>query len=266
MLRLAGHLYAWEPSGAIMDYYERALYNHILGSQHPKTGMASYFLPLAAGTHKVYSTPFNSFWCCVGSGFESHAKYAQNIFYDAGNTLYVNLFIPSEANWNGFCLRMETSFPEEEEVRLTLLSDGKRRIALRKPSWSGKPVVKVNGRRVSVKDGDYLAVERNWKAGDRLCVTYPMSYHVEPAPQDPSVGVVMYGPLVMALPLGTEGFVAPQPVSDPARYNDYYTYDYHIPASIPAFAPLPESFDGLRPLFSIHEERYAVYWLLNGSD
>lgn len=266
MLRLARHLYQWEPSTSIMDYYERALYNHILGAQNPETGMASYFLPLAAGTHKVYSTPFNSFWCCVGSSFESNAKYAESIYFGGENTLYVNLFIPSELDWDGFRLRMETAFPSEEEVRFTILSGGKRKLALRKPGWSGKPVVRVNGRRVSVKAGDYLVLDRKWKAGDRVSVTYPMSYRVEPAPQDPSVGVVMYGPLVMALPLGTEGFVAPQPVSDPARYNDYYTYDYHIPASIPAFAPLPESFEGLRPLFSIHEERYAVYWLLNGND
>ncbi len=266
MLRLARHLFAWKPSASIMDYYERALYNHILGAQNPETGMASYFLPLAAGTHKVYSTPFDSFWCCVGSGFESNAKYAESIYFEGDNTLYVNLFIPSELDWNGFRVRMETAFPSEEEVRLTVLSAGKRRIAFRKPGWSGKPVVRVNGRTVSVKAGDYLVLDRKWKAGDQVSVTYPMSYHVEPAPQDPSVGVVMYGPLVMAQPLGTDEFVAPQPVSDPGQYNDYYTYDYHIPASIPAFAPLPESFGGLRPLFSIHEERYAVYWLLNGND
>ena len=262
MLRLAEHLFAWEPSAAVMDYYERALYNHILGAQNPRTGMASYFLPLANGTHKVYSTPFNSFWCCVGSGFESHAKYARTIYYEAGNTLYVNLFIPSEAEWDGFRLRMETSFPQEDEVRLTILSAGKRRIALRKPAWSGRVVVKVNGRKVSVKDRDYLVLDRNWKAGDRISVTYPLSWRVEAAPQDPSVGVVMYGPLVMAMPLGTDGFVAPQPVSDPTKYNDYYTYDYHIPPGTPDFPALPASFAGLKPLYEIHDQRYTVYWNL----
>ena len=262
MLRLARHIFEWEPSASVMDYYERALYNHILGAQNPKTGMASYFLPLAAGTHKVYSTPFNSFWCCVGSGFESNARYAESIYFQGEGTLYVNLFIPSEVNWDGFRLRMETSFPNEEEVRITVQSAGKRRIAIRKPVWSGKPVVKVNGRKVQVKADDFIVLDRKWKAGDRISITYPMSYHVEPAPQDPSVGVVMYGPLVMAKPLGTEGFVAPQPVSDPSRYNDYYTYDYHIPAHIQAFPPLPESFEGLKPLYEIHDERYTVYWNL----
>ena len=75
MLKLSRHLFCWTASPDVADYYERALYNHILGQQDPQSGMVCYFLPLLSGAHKVYSTPENSFWCCVGSGFESHAKY-----------------------------------------------------------------------------------------------------------------------------------------------------------------------------------------------
>ena len=124
--------------------------------------------------------------------------------------------------------------------------------------------MRLNGRKVRVKAdaSGYLVLERAWKAGDRIDIDYTMSYRVEPAPQDPSVGVVLRGPIVLARRLGTEGFVAPQPTSDPSKYNDYYTYDYHIPTSVPAFAPLPERFDGLEPLYDIHGERYEVYWNL----
>ena len=264
MLRLALHLFAWQPSAAVMDYYERALYNHILGSQNQESGMAAYFLPLATGTHKVYSTPYDSFWCCVGSGFESHAKYGENIYWQDDNTLYVNLFIPSELRSEDVSVRLETAFPADGFVHLTVDKSSLRRIAFRLPSWSGTPVVRLNGRRVRVKAdaSGYLALERAWRPGDRIDIDYPMSVRVEPAPQDPSVGVVMRGPIVLAKRLGTEGFVAPQPTSDPSKYNDYYTYDYHIPASFPVFAPLPGTLDGLEPLYGIHGERYEVYWNL----
>lgn len=261
MLKLARHLFCWEPSAAVADYYERALYNHILGGQDPSTGMVSYFIPLKTGTHKVYSTPFNSFWCCVGSSFESHAKYGESIyFHDGEKTLYVNLFIPSELDWDGFGVRMETAFPKDGTVHLTISGSGRRRIALRLPSWSGKPVIKVNDKTVRTPAGEYLVLERNWKKGDRIDVTYPMDYHVEPASQDPSVGVVLYGPIVLARRLGQDGFVAPQPDSDPTLHNDYYTYDYRIPAGIPAFQPLPGDYSDLSPLYEIHRERYEVYW------
>lgn len=264
MLRLARHLFAWEPSAAVMDYYERALYNHILGAQNPVTGMASYFLPLATGTHKVYSTPYDSFWCCVGSSFESNAKFGESIYFRDDDRLYVNLFIPSVLTSEDVSVRLETAFPADGAVRLTVLRCNLGRIALRLPSWSGKPDIRVNGRLVRVRAdaSGYLVLERRWKEGDRIDVDYPMSYRVEPALQDPSLGVVLYGPLVLARRLGTEGFVPPQPVSDPSRYNDYYTYDYHIPASMAGFASLPEDYTSLEPLYDIHDERYEVYWEL----
>ena len=92
-------MFCWNASPEVADYYERALYNHILGQQDPETGMVAYFLPLLSGAHKVYSTPDNSFWCCVGSGFESHAKYAESIYFHHQDKLFVNLFIPSVLNW-----------------------------------------------------------------------------------------------------------------------------------------------------------------------
>ena len=99
MLKLSRHLFCWDASPEVADYYERALYNHILGQQDPASGMVAYFLPLQTGTHRVYSTSENSFWCCVGSGFENHAKYAEAIYYHDRDGIFVNLFIPSEVKW-----------------------------------------------------------------------------------------------------------------------------------------------------------------------
>ena len=151
MLKLARHIFCWTASPAVFDYYERALYNHILGQQDPDTGMYAYFLPLLPGAYKVYSTPENSFWCCTGSGLESNAKYAESIYFHDEDGLFVNLFIPSVLDWKekGIVLRQETEFPEEETV--TLAVSAKKpvhaRIRLRYPSWSENARVAVNGRR-----------------------------------------------------------------------------------------------------------------------
>ena len=287
MLKLSRHLFCWNTSAKVADYYERALYNHILGQQDPKTGMMAYFLPLKSGTHKVYSTPDSSFWCCVGSGFESHAKYAEGIYYHDAEGLFVNLFIPSLLDWRekGMTVRQETDFPDNGLVRLSLSMKNPVRTAfrLRYPSWSGKVVVRVNGRKIKVerKPGSYIVLEREWKDGDCIEVTYPMDFHLEEAPDNMHMAALLYGPVVLAGRLGTEGMEDPAPYSDPDKYNDYYTYDYHIPENLPVTLDWAsvrqgrglkrldgrlefETADGIPvvPLYDIHRERYVVYWNL----
>ena len=291
MLKLSRHLFCWDAGADVADWYERALFNHILGQQDTASGMVCYFLPLQSGAHKVYSTPEQSFWCCVGSGFESHAKYAEAIYYrspDGGrtDTLYVNLLIPSRLQWRdrGLVLTQHTAFPEGDTAEFTVDSApaGPLAIALRHPSWCARPEVSVNGRRVSARSrGGYITLKRDWRAGDRILVRYPMELRVETTPDDPSRGAVLYGPIVLAGQLGTEGMQAPAPFSDPTVRNDYYTYDYHIPAGLAdtlAIDPAHPSRtlrregpgltfttpDGLRlaPLYDTHRRRYTVYWHL----
>lgn len=286
MLKLSRHLFCWTADAKVADYYERALYNQILGQQDPQTGMVCYFLPLLSGAYKVYSTPENSFWCCVGSGFESHAKYAEAIYYKNSNGIFVNLFIPSKVNWQekGITLTQETRFPEANTTTLSI-STAKATpttVYLRYPSWSGKPIIKVNGKKVNVKQkpGSYIAISRTWVNGDKIDATYPMSLHLEKTPDNPKKAALLYGPVVLAGEKGTEGMQAPAPFSNPQLYNDYYTYDYHVPANLKKTLSVNEkhlsetisrpdnntlqftSKDGesLRPLYDIHHQRYVVYW------
>lgn len=191
MLKLSRHLFCWTADAAIADYYERALYNHILGQQDPQTGMVTYFLPLLSGSHKVYSTKENSFWCCVGSGFENHAKYGEAIYYHNDKGIYVNLFIPSVVNWRekGLTLRQETDFPAEETTVLTIRAQNpvETTVYLRYPSWSKGVKVFVNGKKIAVKQkpGSYIAITRLWKDGDRITADYPMCLRVETTPDNP---------------------------------------------------------------------------------
>src|SRR5512142_3231211 len=111
MLKLTAHLFCINPQSRYADFYERALYNQILASQNPSDGMMCYYSPLRPGAMKVYSKPFDDFWCCVGTGMESHARYGEEIYFrGADGSLYVNLFIPSELRWKekGVMIRQET--------------------------------------------------------------------------------------------------------------------------------------------------------------
>lgn len=285
MLKLSRHLFCWTGDEAVASYYERALYNHILGQQDPESGMVCYFLPLLSGAHKVYSTRENSFWCCVGSGFESHAKYGEAIYYRNDRGIYVNLFIPSTVNWSekGITLRQETAFPSEEKTVITIKAERpvQTTVYLRYPSWSGRPSVYVNGRKQSVrqKPGSYIALTRQWQEGDRIEAVYPMQVRIETTPDNPGKGALLYGPLVLAGERGTEGMHSPAPFSNPKLYNDYYTYDFHVPAGLPTTLQVdmkhPERTllrdgkelkfttaqgDVIRPLYDLHRQRYVVYW------
>lgn len=282
MLKLARHLFDIQPSGALMDYYERALYNHILGQQDPATGMVAYFLPLATGTHRVYSTHDNSYWCCVGSGFESHAKSAEQA-YSRGTDgdIYVNLYIPSQLTDGRMTITQTTDYPADLSSRLDItdVKPGLLTLKLRRPSWATGMTVRVNGKKVSAKAGadGYVGIRREWKSGDRVEVAFTARPRFEPTPSDPSTGAIIYGPVVLAARLGTDGMRQPAPYSDPALYNDYYTYDYNITADYPdTIDPTGiEKIDALKfragdvvlePLSDIHRERYQVYWKLTGGD
>jgi uncharacterized protein len=288
MLKLTRHLFTHTAEVKYADYYEKALFNHILGQQDPATGMIAYFLPMLAGAHKVYSTPDSSFWCCVGSGFENQAKYGEAIYYHNEDELFVNLFIPSELNWKDkdMKVKQETSFPEEGTTRLTIKTNKTKQAALkiRYPSWAvAGVIVKINGKSYPIKGspGSYITINRKWDNGDRLEITYPMTLHTVPTNDNLNKVAFAYGPIVLAGAMGTEGMTGTAPYSNPKLYNDYYTYNYNVPKDIiKALKVDPKNLiasikpvvgekltfktikEGviLKPLYDIHRERYVVYW------
>jgi len=170
MLKLTRHLFSWAPDAGLMDFYERGLVNHILASQDPVSGGVTYYCPLKPGAFKTYSKPDSSFWCCVGTGLENHAKYADSIYFHAPGTLYVNLFVASTLTWReqGLSVRQETRFPESDHTHLVLTPERPLRLAvkLRHPAWATSGVtVAVNGKAqaVSSTPGSYLTLEREWR-------------------------------------------------------------------------------------------------------
>ena len=286
MLKLTRHLFSWDPSARTMDFYERGLYNHILASQDPATGMVTYYLPLRPGAFKTFSTPDQSFWCCVGTGMENHAKYGETIYFHDNQSLYVNLFIPSELRWKqkGLTVRQETRFPEEDATRLTLKPEKPVKLALkiRYPSWAKSGItLTVNGKAQPVREtpGSYVTVDRQWKNGDTVQVRLPMSLQMEAMPDDSNTIALLYGPIVLAGDLGEEGLdnsrrygpSAPQmgrvkPIDIPAFVCDRNA----VLANVKALSGTPLAFQtsgigqprdvSLIPLYKTFEQRYTVYW------
>ncbi|MBB2144880.1 glycoside hydrolase family 127 protein [Pedobacter sp. LMG 31464] len=216
MLKLTGHLFTQNPSAAFFDYYERALYNHILASQNHENGMTCYFVPLRMGGKKEYSDKFNTFTCCVGTGMENHVKYNESIYFKGENgSLYVNLFIPSVLNWKekGLKLTQGTSLPSGNETTfvLSLNKPSYFTINLRKPKWAKDTKVLVNGvpQQLIQDEYGYLNLTRTWKNNDKISYLTTEYLYTESMPDNPDRRAVFYGPILLA---GILGDKEPDPV------------------------------------------------------
>lgn len=220
MLKLSRHLFMWEPRADVSDYYERALFNHILAAQHPQTGRVIYNLSLEMGGHKNYQDP-EWFTCCIGSGMETHSKYGANIYYHNEDELYVSQYIASVVNWEdkGLNLAQRTKFPEEQGSSFVFNLEEPQKLTfyVRYPHWAEQGIqIDINGEPQAVEGepGSFLAIERTWKDGDEVAVRFPFTLHLETMPDDEGRVAVFYGPVVLAGDLG--------PVEDEnAKSRDY---------------------------------------------
>lgn len=271
MLKLTRQLYSWQPTAELGDFYERALYNHILASQHPENGMMTYFVPLRMGTKKQFSDSLNTFTCCVGSGMENHSKYGEGIYYNGTDgSLYINLFIPSVLQWNekNITIKQETNFPESDEISFTISAKKPASfpIRIRQPYWAATAIVSVNGKIKTVqadKDG-FLVLQQTWKHNDRIKLILPQKLHTQSMPDNPNRIAVLYGPLVLAGRLGEQ---MPDPVfGTPVLLTD----DKNVQNWISPVANQPLTFEmkgvgkpsdvQLIPFYRMYKEYYSVYW------
>lgn len=273
MLKLTDHLFRWDPSPELADYYERALFNHILASQHPENGRVTYHLSLEMGGFKYFQDPF-AFTCCIGTGMENHAKYGENIYYHNESELFVSQYIASELNWSdkGLVIRQETGYPEEQGTRL--IFQGREpvelNLLLRYPFWAEQGMeITVNGEKISVdsEPGSFVGIRRTWQQGDTVDVSIPFTLRLESMPDNGNRVALFYGPLTLAGDLG--------PVDDPdawdltyvplmvnagreaeqwtepvkGRKNAFHTIEVGKPRNVQ-----------LIPFYAMNDRRYSVYW------
>lgn len=286
MLKLTRNLFCLDPQVKYGDYYERALYNDILASQDPNNGMFTYFMSLKPGHFKTFSTPFNSFWCCVGTGMENHTQYGNSIYFHDADNLFVNLYIPSQLTWPGknVVIRQETEYPANGDMHFTVECDQSTSFAFqfRYPAWADAGMtITVNDQPVTLDahPGEFVKLAREWKNGDRVELRLPLSLRSESLPGAPEKKAFLYGPLVLAGDLGWDNLPAPVPfATDQAQFE--HVADPSVPVLAVSDQPLnswlqpvagkPLTFHTvnlansrevtLKPFYQIYDHRYTVYW------
>lgn len=300
MLKLTEDLNRVKPNGMYGDFYETAMFNHILSAQHPQHGGYVYFTPARPRHYRNYSAPNEAMWCCVGTGMEDHGKYGQFVWtHDKGvkaedDALYVNLFVASELNWKDrkMVIRQQTAFPYAE-TSVVEVAKGKGTFILkvRKPSWCENFTVKGVGFDAdSYEENGFVCIKRKWKKGDQIKISMPMHAYIKPMINVPQYVAIMYGPILLGMKTGTEdmrGLIA-----DDSRFGQYaggkklaldeapILLPKHLDDIAKNLKPVPgkplhfklatrmeNAIDGeLQPFFEIHDSRYMMYWLALGEN
>ncbi len=293
MMKLSTQLFQSDGDSKFVDYYERAMYNHILSSQHPEHGGLVYFTSMRPSHYRVYSQPHTSFWCCVGSGIENHSKYGELIYAHRDKELFVNLFVASELNWQekGLQVIQSTVFPKEGKSTLAIKTKKSQDFALkiRYPSWvkNESLTVKVNGKsfKSSKDDLGYFTVNRKWKNNDKVEIEFPVEVNVEQLPDHSPYYAFRYGPVVLAAKTDTSrmlGLLADDSRGGHIAKGDQVSMT-EIPHLVSQASTLEEHVEmvsprdlrfqlnslqvknqptqmELIPFYQLHDSRYIIYW------
>jgi len=289
MLKLTSHLFTWQAEPQYADYYERAFLNHILATPNPAEGSPLYYLGMLPGQWKVHFVPHEGFFCCCGTGLENFAKLGEGFYFHNAQSVWVNLFFASELNWRekGVILRQETRFPDEPGTRLIVQTKSPATFSLnvRIPYWADNASVTINGKpfrpNEKLAPSSFAKIERNWKNGDQVEVKLPMRLHLQTIPDDSNLAAILYGPLVLAGELGTQGLDPKRIYSDdkvlhggfpviavPVLAGDRNALDKWIQPVSAKEKPLtfrtvnaghPEDVT-LSPFYRLFDQRYSVYW------
>jgi hypothetical protein len=268
----------------MIDYYERTLFNQMLGEQDPTSphGFNCYYTGLSAGAFKreplnyfpggnpdIYATDWDTFTCDTASGLETQAKFADTIYTRDADGIYVNLFIPSAVRTRGLVLRQATGFPDDSVTRLSVVSGAATMtLRVRVPNWvAGPPLIRLNGLAIPGPDspaaaslstappGGWIAIRRWWRTGDVLEVTLPMRLAFERTPDRPSVLAAIYGPVVLSGVYATDpGDLTP--VLDTASVRRTAAQ----PMAFEAAAKSHRKPVRLIPVARAAHEYYTVYW------
>ncbi|KIR61695.1 MULTISPECIES: beta-L-arabinofuranosidase domain-containing protein [Micromonospora] len=275
MLKLTRELWLIDPNrAAYFDFFERALANHVIGAQNPADGHGhvTYFTPLKPGGRRgvgpawgggTWSTDYNSFWCCQGTGLEVNTRLMDSIYFYNGTTLTVNLFAPSTLNWSqrGITVTQSTNYPVGDTTTLSLSGtmSGSWSIRVRIPAWATGATVAVNGATQSVDTtpGSYATVTRTWAAGDTVTVRLPMRVVLSPANDNAAVAAVTYGPMVLAGNYGNTTLNA-LPSLNATSVTRTST------SSLAFTATANGATVNLAPFQDAHGYNYTVYWSVSG--
>lgn len=298
MMKFSEMLFDRTSDAKYVDFFEQAMWNHILSTQDPKTGGYVYFTTLRPQGYRIYSEPNKGMWCCVGTGMENHSKYGHFIYtHDGKKTLFVNLFTPSKLVSKNFVVTQETQFPFSNTTTLTIGKSGRYTLALRHPAWAAKGfAVAVNGSPIDATaqtgEASYVNIDRKWKKGDKVTITLPMELRYEECPNYSDYIAFKYGPILLGANTtngseqlrnvyGGEGRMDHSPGVMGSQKNlmsaplilgtrsdvmgriktlDSSKLKFTIDVSRPGVDTYKWTTLTLQPFYQIHHDRYMCYW------
>jgi DUF1680 family protein len=297
MLKLSRELFKITGDVKYADFYENTYINAILSSQNPDTGMTMYFQPMATGYFKVYSSPFEHFWCCTGTGMESFTKLNDSIYFHGDNSIYVNQYLSSTLNSEEHQVELiqTANIPYEDTVQIKVQTshhhEHQLAIYLREPDWiAGNIELTLNDQNVDYKVSQhYVCIDRVWKDGDIIHIRIPMKASYFNLPDAKNVIAFKYGPVVLSAGLGQEDMTESATgvaVSVPTKnilIKDFITTnnqnvqswlenieDYFIQKKDGLAFTLRNTDEDdhlvFTPHFKQHQERYGIYWSMVESD
>jgi uncharacterized protein len=275
LLKLTRLLHFHQPDRTdLLDYYEKALFNQMLGEQDPDSphGFNIYYTGLSPGAFKqqplnyfphgnpdAYATNYDTFTCDTATGMETQAKFADTIYSRDDRGISVNLFVPSEVTCTdrSITLRQSTNFPDQPQTRIEVISGlAQLMLRVRIPAWvAGPPQARLNGRplHVTARPGGWLALDRIWQRGDVLDVTLPMRLELEPTPDQPAVQAATYGPIALAGAYGADAGPAMPHLTPGSLHRE-------AGPEITCTARAAGQEVALRPIARTQHEHYTVYW------
>ena len=257
LLKLTRDLNCYNPEDAsYMDYYERILFNQMVGSLNPEHYQTCYQYAVGINATKPFGNETPQATCCGGTGSENHTKYHEAAYFANENSLYVALYMPTKVNWKekGIKIVQDCLWPAEHTAISVEEGQGKFAMKLRVPYWATAGfTVRLNGKKVDsdCKPSSYITIDREWQQGDKVEIDMPFTKHIfygadklpaEVASADGTelddawVGTLMYGPLAMtgtdALTWGDatididshlDNIIANRPTSDTGYKGNLYT-------------------------------------------
>lgn len=278
MVKLSGELFRTTGDDAYLAYAERALTNHLLSTQHPEHGGTVYFTSMRPGHYRTCSAREKGFWCCVGTGLETHTRHGALAFSTTGDELGVNLLVDATARWRerGVTVRVVSGYPLTERVTITVEAAAPVRctLAVRIPTWvDGVATATVDGEQPApVPAGQRLRVEREWTGVTTVDLDLPARAGLEHSPDGGPWTQVLWGPLVLAhrVPDDTVDYLA-----SPTRMGHVAGGPLRPLLDAPVLGPqstvarTPTGFtmwdvDGtpvaLEPFATLHDARYVAAW------
>jgi DUF1680 family protein len=282
LLKLTALMFIHQPDAKYMDYYERALYNDMIGSIAPDNSANTYHKGVGAGNNKEnYSSIYTAanaprqefvghtpgYNCCGGSAMEAHTKYQDSIYSHQGNdVLYVNLYLPSTLTWGSRTIKQRNNFPSNDELKIIVEGSGTFDMNLRIPYYATNGfTVAINGvvQNINALPSSYITLSRDWTSGDVVTLKIPMDFHLWEAPDAPNIASIMYGPMVLfgndaaSLASYVKVTVDPTDIGSVFAVKDFGTMTFTLPASYNYGADITRV---LRPWYQFTNQPNSGYY------